>query len=213
MASSPESSNQDGGLIGNVANTANRIMENETDVGAYIEGINNVANAYSQRKGLENDYMNILQSTLSSQMQTYNSNTRRIVDYSDMYANNAYIEQELKNELERTKKFINTLRNNIYTSKNQSQEYIYQTKQLQFWKLLTRLTGMVIVAILLSIRLNHYGLMTDASWMVMVVALSVGYILIVTYLVLRNSYRTRLDWTKFYWLNDPKKNDTNKCKT
>lgn len=197
------------GLISSIKSDADRMAANTDDVRLYIDSLQNVANAHVGRaegtaEGL--DYLKVLRSTLDTQVGSFNQNSQRLIDYSDMYATNNYVQNELRSEIEKTDRFISKLRNNIYASKQKSQEYIYQANRFRFMLFLLLFTVVSVLLVLTVVRINLMGLINDATMISLFCVLGVLYVLVMVFSNIRNSFRTRLDWNKFHWeFKDQKK--------
>jgi len=152
------------------------------------------------------DYLDILKSTISDSANNFTDASQRLVDYSDMYANNTYIQKELKNELDKSNKIIQNLRNNIYTSKQKTQEYIYVQNRYKFMMMLMFFTLLCLYTVLVFYRLYLREVIDMFAFMIILIVAAIFYIGAAIYIFIRNMYRTRLDWTKYYWLNDPNRN-------
>lgn len=205
--------NKDAALMQQIKTDTDRLIaKNPADVATYMDGIQNVSYAHVGRaaNGGSNaptaDYLSILRSSLDGQVQTFTNNSLRLMDYSDMYANNAYIRNELSEDTARSGKRISTLRNHIFTSKQTTQEYIYQTNRFKFM-LFSLLLSVATVFIVLSIlRLAMRKLITDSMTIFLIFIISLIYIISMVAMITRNAYRTRLDWTKFVWETNPDAN-------
>ena len=176
-----------------------------SDLRFYLESLQNISNAYAGRAEygpVEDggaDYLKVLRTTLDSKVGTYNQNSQRLVDYSEMHATNTYIQNELRREMDETQAFINKLRNKIFTSKQNSQEYIYQLRRHQHYLFLLLLTVTVVLLMLMMVRMNMIGVLGGISMFALIIVIGVAYTVIMVVSIIRNTYRTSLDWSKFYW--------------
>jgi hypothetical protein len=171
----------------------------DQDLTDYAMGLQNVTYAHVGATGAENDYINILKKSLDTQVTNYNAESQRIMDYSDMYANNSYVQEELRLEMVRSQAFVNALKNSIHKSKLISQENVYQENRLKFWRFLIWFSLLTLLMALALVRLTIRGAFPQVDLLIGIILISMFYIMIVVYMLINNSYRTRLDWTKYYW--------------
>ena len=211
--------NKDAVLMRDIKVDADRIVaKSPADVATYMEGIQNVAYAHvghtrtapGDSNAPKTDYLGILRSSLDSQVQNFTNNSQRLMDYSDMYANNAYIRHELQEDIERSSKRTSALRNNIYTSKQSSQESIYQTNRYKFMLFSLMLSVCAVYLVLLILRLSMREIITESMTIFLIFVLALIYIVSMVAMITRNAFRTRLDWTKFVWETNPDAN-LSKC--
>jgi hypothetical protein len=177
---------------------------NNSSAQHYVDALQNVANAHVGRATsgatpTTRDYLSILKSSLNSQVDNYNSNSQRLIDYSDMHATNTYVRQELQSEHDRIKDVLTKLRGKIYTSKSQSQEYLYQSRRYDFLTFAVLLTAMTILLSFNVVRANLKSTISDTTMFVLLLIMGTAYIIFMSYSLVKNTYRTRLDWTKFYF--------------
>jgi hypothetical protein len=166
-----------------------------------MDGISKVADAYvghAQNQG-EVDYLTLLKGTLDKQVNQYNVESQRIMDYGDMYANNTYIQRELHLERDRTQKFVDKLRSKIQLSKLQNQEYIYQANKYMFYRdmILMFTTGICIAVLIIRLRMRELINLGEMVFFLCIWML--GFAIFIGMVFIKNSHRTRLDWTKYYW--------------
>jgi hypothetical protein len=208
-------SNKDAALMKDIKIDADRLVaKNPADVATYMDGIQNVAyahvghvtNAGKSNNAINSDYLGILRSSLDGQVQNFANNSLRLMDYSDMYANNAYIRNELQEDTGRSAKRTAALRNNIFISKQNSQEYIYQTNRHKFMLFSLMLSVCTIFIVLGILRLAMRDIIKDSMTIFLIFVLSLVYIIAMVAMITRNAYRTRLDWTKFVWETNPDAN-------
>jgi hypothetical protein len=189
-------------LLQNINNDTNKIMAGSNiQVGTYVDGISKVADAYvghSQSQG-EVDYLTLLKGTLDKQVNQYNAESQRIMDYGDMYANNTYIQRELVMEGDRTRKFIDKLRSKIQLSKLQNQEFIYQANRYMFYRDMILMMVIGICVAVLIIRLRMRELINLGEMVFFLCIWVLGFAIFIGMVFVKNSHRTRLDWTKYYW--------------
>jgi hypothetical protein len=204
-------------LMQDIKSDADRLVSSGSDpisAQTYLDTLQSVANAHVGRveSGASSntvDYLSILKTTLSDKVNNYNQNSQRLVDYSDMYATNNYVQQELRSETERVKALVTKMRSKIHTSKANSQEYIYQTNRYNYMTFVVLLTAMTVLLAFSVVRANLAGYFSDAGMFTILLVMGVIYIGTMTYSLIKNSYRTRLDWTKFYF---DKHQEKEKCK-
>ena len=211
--------NKDAVFIAGIKMDADRLVAGApADMATYMEGVQNASYAHvgRVRHGEKNaagepadnaassaDYLSILQSVLNSQVKNYNSNSQRLMDYSDMYANNAYIRHELQEDTTRSQRRISTLRNNIYISKQNNQESIYQTNRYKFMLFSLMFTTCAVLVVLAVLRLSMRELIGDSMMMFILLVLGLTYVITMITMISKNASRTRLDWTKFVWDTNP----------
>ena len=210
--------NKDADLIREIKTDADRIIaKSPADVATYMDGIQNVAYAHvghitnpGSNNPSHTDYLGILRSSLNNQVQTFTNNSQRLMDYSDMYANNAYIRNELDEDVARSAKRTAALRNTIYMSKQTNQESIYQTNRYKFLLFSLMLSVCTLFVVLTILRLSMREILNDSMTIFLIFVLALAYIICMVAMITRNAYRTRLDWTKFVWETNPDAN-LSKC--
>lgn len=197
-------------LYQNINQDTNKIMAgSNVQIGAYMDGISKVADAYvgsAESEGTVN-YLSLLKGTLDKQVNNYNAESQRIMDYGDMYANNTYIQRELMLEHERTQKMSDKLRGKIHLAKLQNQEYIYQLNRYTFFRDMVFMFVIGVCVGLLIIRLRMRSFIKLGEMVFFLCIWVIGFVVFIGMVFIKNSHRTSLDWTKYYWdvENIPKK--------
>lgn len=189
-------------LFQTINQDTNKIMAgSNVQIGSYMDGISKVSDAYigSAETGGGVDYLSLLKGSLDKQVNNYNAESQRIMDYGDMYANNTYIQRELTLEEERTEKLIEKLRSKIHVSKLQNQEFIYQANRFTFLRDMVFMMVIGVGVAALIIRLQMRALITLGEMVFFLCIWVLGFVIFIGMIFIKNSHRTRLDWTKYYW--------------
>jgi hypothetical protein len=195
-------------LISNIKKDTDKMLDvPNTNVGMYMSGVQNVANAYighDEDKTNDSDYYSILKNTLDKKLSDSSIHTTQFLDYSDMYANNQYIDNELTRELDNSQRFVALLKNNIYDSKMKNQEAIYQKNRYNFYSVIVDLTTFLSVVSLGLVRLALREMIEQSFVFFALIFFVFAYLIVVSIMFVKNSKRTRLDWNKYVWENPEK---------
>jgi hypothetical protein len=183
-------------VIQSIANNTDQSVGKNADPKSYLEALQFMASSSMAESARFKKLMN---DSLNNQVKEYNQTSEALNTYNQMYVNNNYINDELSAENKKIDAMVSEFKRKIYASKQKSQNYIYIANKTVFTRTLVLYTVLLSIALLFCIRMALGGLFTETTMYVMMGVFCLIYAGFMSWYVVRSSYRTKYDWTKFYW--------------
>lgn len=184
-------------VIQSIANSTDQMVGKNADPKSYLEALQFMASSSMAESAR---FKNLLNDALNNQVAEYNNTSEKLNTYNQMYINNNYINDGLNAEHNKLDAMSADLKKKIYASKQKSQNYIYIANKTVFTRTLVLYTALLCVALLFCIRMALGGFFQESTMYVMMGVFCLMYAGFMSWYVIRSSYRTKYDWTKFYWL-------------
>lgn len=183
-------------VVQNFNANVNQALGTNADTKTYLEAMKLLASS-----GMSENvqFKQVMSESLNKQVDNYAQASMDISNYNKLMTSTDYINQQLTKEHSRTEGIVSELKKRLYASKQKIQNYIYLTNKLEFFLSLVFYTVILLLVLLWAVRMGVQGLFSSAAMYTVMVVSCIIYGSIMIYTIIWSSYRTKYDWTKFYW--------------
>ena len=183
-------------VVQNFNANVNQALGANADTKTYLEAMKLLASSGMSENA---QFKQVMSDSLNKQVGNYAQASMDISNYNKLMTSTDYINQQLTKEHNRTEGIVSELKKRLYASKQKIQNYIYLTNKLEFLLSLVLYTAILLLVLLWAVRMGVQGLFSSPAMYAVMVVTCVVYGAFMIYSIIWSSYRTKYDWTKFYW--------------
>lgn len=183
-------------VIQSISNNTEQTVGRDADPKSYLEALQFMASSSMAETA---KFKKLMSDSLEDQVKEYNNTSDKLTTYNQMYVNNNYINEELSTEHRQMDAMSAELKKKIYISKQKSQSYIYIANRTFFYRNIVLASVLLVLALMVVLRAGMSGLISESAMYTVMAVMCVVFAGIMSWYVIWSSYRTKHDWTKFYW--------------